>query len=376
MITVFRRSLGAFILGFALSLMSGSAFAAVCDYTCNIQGVMQAISSARSAIVSRIDYMEANVTQAVRAIGEQISANTEKQTAAQKEMTQAQITYQGQLEAQRVTARALENASGSGTPPNACETIEVGQQIGGTAENARYTGKAVARANTNRSTYTQSAAADASEMYKNHSELYCSDIDAKRGRCTVAADPTMQDADIRVDTILAPISGDTLSEKEQAAGKRFIRNVVDPFPTEMLPPSMETTAAGRAYINAQRAEAAQLGVAQYSLSQLLADRTVTAPPGSPPEQQISVLSLMRKFAEDRFTKPEWTTQLATKNDLGVLREIAIILSFKNWVDYRSYLQMQRVEAVLSTSLAINAKAHNAPIINALYKRAQGVVPGR
>ena len=144
----------------------------------------------------------------------------------------------------------------------------------------------------------------------------------------------------------------------------------------MLPPSMETTAAGRAYINAQRAEAAQLGVAQYSLSQLLADRTVTAPPGSPPEQQISVLSLMRKFAEDRFTKPEWTTQLATKNDLGVLREIAIMLSFKNWVDYRSYLQMQRVEAVLSTSLAINAKAHNAPIINALYKRAQGVVPGR
>lgn len=70
---------------------------------------------------------------------------------------------------------------------------------------------------------------------------------------------------------------------------------------------------------------------------------------------LSVVGLMHKFVDDRFGNPDYSASLQGLNDSGMLREINMHMAFNNWVDYHSYLQNERIEALVATQLASAAR---------------------
>ncbi|KAG0186589.1 hypothetical protein DFQ28_007594 [Apophysomyces sp. BC1034] len=89
---------------------------------------------------------------------------------------------------------------------------------------------------------------------------YCSGVDQERGRCDVLASPTMQNADINVNTITNPGEGqyETLSDEERDAALAFVRNVVNPIPETRLTAQQNTSAQAKTVDAALLADQAAL----------------------------------------------------------------------------------------------------------------------
>jgi hypothetical protein len=108
--------------------------------------------------------------------------------------------------------------------------------------------------------------------------------------------------------------------------------------------------------------AAQNSVAYNSLSQIWsshsADAGLSAMTGESPGDALSMVGVMKKFVYSRFVEPKWKSDLAGMDTNGLLKEIAVLMAGQNWMDYQSYLQAERVEAVVATQLAIAARDHN------------------
>lgn len=354
------------VLLMAAALLAPSpANAAVCDYTCNIQGLMARISEAEASIKMRVASAEFAIIEAIKAIGEQVAGTIEKQSKQQEIFAQGEMTYQGQMEAARAAAEAERTfTSPAAQPVNLCSSLQISAQIGSNAEDARLNGKAIAAAKAGRGLYTPSAAAAHSEILKKHGEMYCSQRDWELGRCSNKAPGHLQNADVMAGTLLSPAAAETYSTQEQEAARQFITNATDPFPTEMLPRGYEKTEKGKGYVLAQMAETSQMSVAQYSLSMMLANRSAPNANASNPGERVSLMGLAKKFIDERYVDTKWRSALVAKNEQSLLKEIAEMMAFKNWIDYHAFLQMERMEAVLAVNLAISAKQHNAPILAA------------
>jgi hypothetical protein len=342
--------------------MAPAAQAAVCDYTCNILGLTERISEVEASIKARIAESEQNIIQAIKGIGEQIAGTIEKQSAQQKQLSEGELLHKTKVDAYNQVVQADDYyTSPAATPPNVCGQMQTAELTAGNADDAALSAKATTYGKVSRTLYTPSAAAESGKMYGARLQKYCSAQDAARKRCSVSNE-AMQNADVMASTLLTPNAGMTYSPEEYGAASQFINNAVDPFPTEMLPKTFDSSPQGRAFMLAQMAESAQLSVAQHSMSSILESRRASADLSARsgnPGQNLSAMGLMKKFAEERFLGTGW---LAGLNDIGLLRQIAIMLSFRNWMDYQSYVQMERMETVLATQLAISAKQYNQPRI--------------
>lgn len=366
-----KRLLAAMFSALVLALPA-SAAAGVCDYTCNVQGIMDRISEAQNTITSRISAAETSIVHSIQAVGAQISVMISQQTAALKELVQGQMNYQAQLRAKKAAANAQLDYSGpQAIPPQVCTTLELGEQTGAASTAAHFTGKAVTAAEVERNMYVKNAHDAYMQIYENHMESYCSSVDQARGRCKKAAPAALQNADIMASTLLSPNAGQTYSSAEYRAAEAFIGNTTNPFPSPMLQQRYERTKHGRDYILAQMTESAQLSVAQTAMSQILADHAPTNADPSNPAHKISVIGLMKQFTDDRFVSPKWKEQLQQKSQPGVLREIAYMMAFHNWMDYRSYVQRERIEALLATNLSLNVKHYDEPILEQQFDEADG-----
>ena len=97
---------------------------------------------------------------------------------------------------------------------------------------------------------------------------------------------------------------------------------------------------------------AQMSMANYSLAQILASKM---PMGTTPDKAISTVGLMKKFVEERFGNPDYAKGISAMDSPGLLKEINSQMAVRNWINYQSYLQNERVEASLATQLAVAVK---------------------
>jgi hypothetical protein len=205
-------------------------------------------------------------------------------------------------------------------------------------------------------------------MHNNH---YCSDEDVRRKRCTAAqlVPIEQQNADLNAGSLLTPANGSTYSEKEGMAAKDFVTMVTNPVPKEMLQVSLEKGPGGAAYVFESMAAAARMSVANYSLLKIWAenspDDSLSAAGGATPGDAISMVGVMKSFVYDRFAKPDWNKSLSTMDTNGLLKEVAMLMAGQNWMDYRAYLQAERMEAVAATQLAIITRDSNEKRLNAM-----------
>jgi hypothetical protein len=293
----------------------------------------------------------------------EISATVEKQTGAMKELTQAQLNYDAAMETAKATADAEDKYGNETEIVSMCDVAETSKTAAIAANSANINGKAMSAAYTRRDLYVQSVEAAKQSVIKDH-EKYCSTLDESRGRCSKPAGitETQENADLNAGSLLAPANGSTYSDTESAAAQDFIRMVVNPIPPELLPKGVEQQPQGKAYMLATMVAAAQNSVAYNSLSQIWsshsADAGLSAMTGESPGDALSMVGVMKKFVYSRFVEPKWKSDLAGMDTNGLLKEIAVLMAGQNWMDYQSYLQAERVEAVVATQLAIAARDHN------------------
>lgn len=104
---------------------------------------------------------------------------------------------------------------------------------------------------------------------------YCSQADVDRGRCDKASSPTIQNADLMVNTILNPGEGqyETLADDEREAGIAFVKNVVNPVPINRLKGPQSGSAQAKAYEAALLADQSAMSLAAHSFNAIIANRT-------------------------------------------------------------------------------------------------------
>jgi len=72
---------------------------------------------------------------------------------------------------------------------------------------------------------------------------------------------------------------------------------------------------------------------------------------SPDLGDQSPFELMENEANRRFTDPAWIASLSSTPETGVLRELAIMDSYKIYLEFQRYKQAERLEALLAAMLS-------------------------
>jgi hypothetical protein len=282
-------------------------------------------------------------------------AAIEKNTGAQKELVQADLNYQAALVATQRAQKANDDfASPRASQYNRCQTANTSREIIGTNDNAQVSARGKTSADVRRTLYGDPAD-EAKKVFDDHKNYFCTTEDARRGRCD-AAPPAMRGANMSAGSLLTPVAGDTYSADEARAAKSFITLATDPIVAGPLPPGLDRSPAGQRYRLESMAAAAQMSVAKHSLNQIMAARSAEGElvdiTGGAAGEKLSIKGLMKKFVGDRFGNPNYDQDLATKGEMGLLREVAINLAAKNWMDYHQFSQGERIETLLAVQVAM------------------------
>lgn len=381
--TRFWKVLAAPILAFYFLFLPANAYAASCS-SCYWSGYASACSQCASVfqqlvnlITRTTDAINANINmtrsvlvQESRDSTNSIVAAIEKSTGATKELTQAGLNYDAAIIAQQTSAEAYDNflsdqafINDPNVGANSCATIATTEAAASAATSSRLTGKAMTAARLRRDLYTSNSVGAVREATETYNTNFCSEEDVRRGRCSTAAAPHMQAASLNAGSLLVPNGGETYSAEEELAAREYIRMVTNAVPVQSLPIAMEKSEAGKRFILEQRAGAAINSMAMNSLDQIYAARAaedLTHP--SYEGAKLSLISLMKKFVEERFSDKEYQMKVEGMNEKGLLHQIATSMAFKNWMSYHAYLQGERTEGLLATTLALQARMRNDQVL--------------
>lgn len=368
----FAHTLSTFVLlvGLALSSSPVQALVVVCP-TCNfytgsvvqtaLASILEAITMSTQSIVLSIEKATFTIYNAIGGGTSSLVGSNEKLLNGQKELAQGNLNYDATLRASENFAKAQEQF----TAPEAkafktCELMAQAQQTVSASDAARVNAKVMTVVLAKQNMYTSSSSVAAKAVMDNYKANYCSAEDVGRGRCPTAAPPLMQGAPTRADVLLSPASNQTYSAEESVAASSFIKMVTNPVPVEQLPVALERAPGGERFVLEAMNAAAQMSVAQHSLEQIKAAKDAPTAPGGNANAAgysgaLSVVGLMKKFTDDKFGSPEYSKDLQAKNEHGLLKELNLQTAFNNWVGYQTYVQSERVEALLATQLAAAAR---------------------
>jgi hypothetical protein len=275
-----------------------------------------------------------------------------KQTAQQRVFEQGVIAAQTQMYMEKARAEAATKYELS---PRVC--FETAGGIAGSAATAESQQNLndLNRDFSKRTLFTPNTAAAVSKIYDDHVNKYCSQQDAQLGRCSNPVDSTMQNADVRADAML---NSSSYTPDQIDAARALVGNLANPIPTQNIPKDWEKTPQGKAFVAGQYIEQARASVAANSLNRAIAMRTPVSGLGTSAmlnKADVSELELMESQVRGRFESPGWYKMIAGFSAENLLREMNKMQAFKLWVDHKSFQQMERVETILATQLAMDVK---------------------
>jgi hypothetical protein len=313
--------------------------------------------------------MEVGSLTALDSSAGQISSTIEKQNGALGELSQAHMNYDATRMTSEGVASAEDRYGSNEDMGGMCDITDAGERVATVASGTNITAKALSTSLVNRDLTVLDQRFVDKELINTHANKYCSDLDAKRGRCD-AVDDLVQNADVQASTLLVPSNGTTYTQTEANSARDFIRMVAPPVKAPVLPAAIEKSVPGTTYLVQSRAAAAQMSVPYYSLSHIWASR-LPDPDQETPSGGLSLIGMMRKVVYDKFVDPQWKTDLAKMDSNATLREIAVILSSKNFNTYQHYRQTERLEALLATRLSVDSSISNGKRIEKARRAITG-----
>lgn len=310
--------------------------------------VSAAVATATTTIVTWMERINMTIASGFGKLYGEIS----KQTAQQRVFEQGMIAAQTQMYMEKARADADTKYELS---PRVCFETAGGMAGSVASGEAQQNLNDLNRDFSKRTLFTPNTAAAISKIYDDHVSKYCSQQDAQLGRCSGPVDPSMQNADVRADAMLNTSS---YSPAQIDAARALVSNIANPIPTQNIPKNWEKTPQGKAFVAGQYIEQSRASVAANSLNRAIAMRTPVAGLGSSAmlnKADVSELELMESQVRGRFESPGWYKMLAGFSIENLLREMNKMQAFKIWMDHKSFQQMERVETVLATQLAMDVK---------------------
>lgn len=368
---VFRRKSQILLLTGALVLLPTQYAHADAVVVTNFQGVIAAINGVSSAVTAGA----MSVVQAILSSSTQAQANSERQNAINKTLTEAAQNYDKQYKMQEHAAR-IEREYGSSDPNSAtqgaaCEQIAIGENIAVAEQEKRDRVKDIAEDHVALNTSTEDPMMQARKSLKAHVEYFCSDIDKERGRCKAVAQPEFQNADLKASNFLTPNETMTYGDKESLAARTYLDSLVGTTPAVTLKKDQEATPAGRAYLAEQFNQQRKIDIAAQSLREIYASREEEPGLGTKvnmPVADVSVLGVIKHNAS-KFLDPEWHNNNGSSGTTELLREQSRLLAFKTWMDFKSYEKLERMEAMLAVQSIEQIKASDQGRLLQLRQRA-------
>ncbi|MHB1620538.1 MAG: hypothetical protein ACYCTY_11260 [Sulfuricella sp.] len=273
----------------------------------------------------------------------------EKQTAAMRTFAQGNAAVQAQLHMEKARADAQTRYAPS---PRQCYEASSGASAGVANAGVARSLRTLNSNSTSRTLFTPNTSAVIGKIYDDHVDKYCSQQDVDLGRCSRAADPAMQNADVRADVTLNTSS---YTPEQIAAAQAFVNNVVNPMPTQNIPKNWESTSQGKTFIAGQYIEQARASVAANSLNAAIAARTPIAGLGTSAmlnKADVSSLELIESLVRGRFESTDWYKMIAGFSLENLFREANKMQALRLRVDLDNYKQNERIETLLATQLAI------------------------
>lgn len=275
-----------------------------------------------------------------------------KQTASMRTFEQGNAAVQTQLLMEKARADAQMKYELS---PRTCFETAGGAAAAVAAGEVKQTANELNRDFAKRTMFTPNTSAAVGKIYDDHVDKYCSQQDADMGRCSRPVNPSMQNADVRADATLNTTS---YTPEQIVAARAFVSNVANPVPTQNIPKDWEKSDQGKMFIAGQYIEQARASVAANSLNAAVAARTPIQGLGSASmmnKADVSELELMESQVRGRFESPAWYQMIAGFSLENLFRELVKIRALSSSIDLKSYQQMERVETVLATQLAITVR---------------------
>lgn len=363
------------ILAFSLSFYGGNATAdaVVVTNAAEISSpIVMAVNGATSAITSGTSA----IVQAILKLSTQNQANAERQNVVLKNITEAAQNYDKDYRLQehiaRIDREVGDTREGSAAQNSACNAIAVTTNLATAISDKREIKKQMAVNTLKINTLTEDPQQVARRGLATHFENFCSEEDKERGRCKNLAPVELQNADLKAETLLEPNETYTYGEKESIAAKSYIDSLISHDPAPVLSKKAESTPAGRAYLTEQHALQRKLDIPAHSLREIVASREEVAGLGvraNMGTQNASVMGVINHYAS-KFLDPQWNVSIGSLSKTDLMKEQARMMAFSNWMDYQTYMQLERTEAMVATQLLDQVKASSEARLDRLRSRAQ------
>lgn len=291
-------------------------------------------------------------------------------------------------------------------PTGGCETATVGAAAGP----ARDRTEAYLRAFNHRRRPEKTGTAASQAMVEAHLADYCAPEDLGVRGCTQAS--ARPNAPFLAETLLSGSGVGSAPDPTRPNSylpevlsfnadrvldaRRFIDNLVDPYPLDDLPEDLRGTPQGMAFWMRKKVYEGRLSVARYVLNHALAlrvpsaalrgwlervwreakaDEHLAASRAQLPEQ-ISYAELLKTEVDRRYASPSWYAGIAGSPEAAVLRELAYMTALQLNLTYLRFRQGERLELLLAEQVASGADAHRrGPLLAELAAANRLVNPG-
>ncbi len=227
------------------------------------------ISTITATTTTLVNWFELRIVPTWASGFGKLMAEKQRQTASLRLLKQGNIAVRSQIYMQEQAAVAIEQR----TPPaNLTSTVTNSAMLA--EQTSLVRAKLAANDAAVMADFYTTKSVDPAIVIERH-KPYCSQADVDRARCETAASPTMQNADLAINSILNPGEGqyETLADEERNAGIAFVKNVVNPVPVGHSAMASPATAQGKAYEATLLADQAALSLAAHSFDAAIANRT-------------------------------------------------------------------------------------------------------
>lgn len=143
----------------------------------------------------------------------------------------------------------------------------------------------------------------------------------------------------------------------QDQAQNLVNALSDPFPSldpiiqSKVKNGQELSGDDMEKLGSKIASYAVIGVSTLALSDIIARRVPTQ------GQQKSVMEVMDKMAQERMTKADWYNEIGAASDTALLREIAHMMAYNQWVAYQQFRVTEQQVALLASLNAVMAKTN-------------------
>lgn len=168
-------------------------------------------------------------------------------------------------------------------------------------------------------------------------------------------------ANLAIVNIAPLLQTDNLSDPKstltQSQAITLVNMIADPFP--YVDPTILTkiksnttlTGADMEAVGSRVASYAIVGVSVTALSDIIARRV----PGN--GQTQSVMQIMDNQSQERFTNVQWYNSIGAASEAALLREIAHMMAYNQWVSYEQFRVSEQQLALLASINAVMSKVN-------------------